>query len=464
MSSASPATAASLRAGDPLPRRHVVLAVVAIALLMASVDQTIVSTALASVQGDLDAPINWSTWTITVYALGQILAMPLAGRLSDQYGRARVFLAAVVVFTISSLLCGLAANIYELVALRALQSLGGGAFLPSAVGIISDCYGRDRDRAIGLFTSVFTAGALVGPVMGGLFVTYWSWRGIFFINVPLGLLLLCLGSLLIPKGTRGAHERIDLAGIVLFIVGLLGFMFAISSLGADGADVPEVLGALVIGLLALAAFARHSALTAHPFIPLALLLGRRFVVVNGINLLSGATVLAFGALLPIYAMNRYGLSVLASGLLLSARAVGTMAIASASAFALRRTGYRWPMRIGFGVIATGMVLLSLPARGLGPQAWLAATAAITGVGMGIMIPASNNAGIELAPANAAAISGIQSMSRQIGGITGVSVVAAVSAASADAATAQAYAFLVFGVVLVLIIPFVSLVPERRGGW
>jgi MFS family permease len=162
---------------DSSPRRNVVFAVVSLALFMASVDQTIVATALSTLQHDLHAPINWGGWTITIYALGQIIAMPLAGKISDSYGRKRIFLVAAAVFTVSSLCCGLVTSIYLLVPLRAVQSLGGGAFMPSATGIVSDAFGRDRDRALGMFTSIFPIGGIVGPAIGGLFVQYWSWRG-----------------------------------------------------------------------------------------------------------------------------------------------------------------------------------------------------------------------------------------------------------------------------------------------
>src|SRR5579862_7278307 len=123
--------------------------------------------------------------------------MPTAGTISDMYGRKKVFIGAVVLFTTASLCCGLATNIYMLVALRALQALGGGAFMPSATGIVTDLFGADRDRAIGMFTSIFPIGVIVGPVLGGVFVTYWSWRGIFLVNIPVGAALLVLGAVVI---------------------------------------------------------------------------------------------------------------------------------------------------------------------------------------------------------------------------------------------------------------------------
>src|SRR5580704_12345986 len=122
--------------------------------MMASVDQTIVATALPSIQRDLGSPVNWSSWTITVYALGQVMVMPLAGKIGDQFGRKQVFLGAVMLFTVASLCCGLTGNIYVLIALRGVQALGGGAFMPSATGIVTEIFGRNRDRAVGLFASI----------------------------------------------------------------------------------------------------------------------------------------------------------------------------------------------------------------------------------------------------------------------------------------------------------------------
>ncbi len=458
--------AASAAAGAPQPRRHLVLAIVSIALLMASVDQTIVATALPSIQHDLNAPITISTWTITVYALGQIVAMPLAGRLSDLYGRKRLFLCAVALFTVASTLCALATNIYVLVALRALQALGGGAFLPSATGIVSDQYGRDRDRAIGLFTSVFPIGGLIGPVLGGLFVTIWSWRGIFVINIPLGLVLLALGAWLLPATSGGrARTRIDFLGIALMVAGLIGVLYAISTLGSQGVTVAGFAVPLSVGAALLVVFVRHCAVTEAPFMPVTLIRRREFAVMNLINVLSGAASIGFGALIPLYAVHRYGMSELTAGTLLTARAVGTIAVAGVAAFAIRRTGYRWPMRIGFLITGGGLIAIaSAPVAGVSPQLWLTVSGAITGIGMGISIPSNNNAGLDLAPDDAAAISGLRAMSRQIGGIIGVSVIAAASAGQPNSAHAQAWAYLVLGVIMLLLVPLVSVVPEKRGRW
>jgi EmrB/QacA subfamily drug resistance transporter len=460
------AIAPPITAGDPQPRRYLVFAVVSIALFMASIDQTIVATALGTLQTDLHAQVNWSSWTITIYALGQIIAMPLAGTISDQYGRKKVFLAAIVLFTVASLCCGLADNIYVLVALRAIQAIGGGAFMPSATGIVSDQFGRDRDRAIGLFTSILPIGGVVGPVLGGVFVTYWSWRGIFLVNVPIGVVLFGLALAFVPGGGKRATHRLDATGVALLAAALLGVMIAISYLGSASAapiSVPFLLP-LVVGLAGLVLFVRHSARATAPFVPLRLLTGPGFGVMNLINFVWGSAVFGFGTLVPLYAEQRYGIRTLEAGTLLTARAVGMIAVAALAALALRRTGYRLPMIVGFVTGALGLVLMAVPAPGGSAYLWLAISAAVVGVGVGVAVPASNNAILQQAPESTAAVTGLRGMFRQSGGITGISVVTAIMARSSDPGLVQAYALVVLAGLMVALIPLVFRVPEHRGSW
>jgi len=460
--------AAEEPAGDPpSSRRFLIFGVTAIALFMASIDQTIVSTALGSLTHDLHAAINWASWTITIYALGQIVAMPVAGALSDIYGRKRLFIGSVVLFTVASLCCGLSTNIYELVILRALQAFGGGAFMPSATGIVSDQFGADRDRAIGLFTSIFPIGAIVGPILGGVFVAYWSWRGIFLVNVPLGIILLALAAVVIPgSGRRREHQpSLDITGVAELGAGLLGLMLAIGFLGSlNREQAPLALLPLAVGLVALGLFVRHCARAEHPFIDIRLFRERSFATMNVINFFNGAAVIGFASLVPLYAEERFGLKALSAGTLLTMRAVGMLAVAALATFALRRTGYRPPMIAGFAVTAIGTALLAFPVAGISPYAWLAIAAGVTGIGTGVSLPASNNATLQLVPAKAASISGLRGMFRQAGGITGVSIATALVARSSHPGLTQAAMFTVLAVIMILLIPLTFLVPEHRGTW
>ncbi|GAA1600266.1 MFS transporter [Kribbella sancticallisti] len=453
-------------ADEPLAHRRIVFGIVSMALLMASIDQTIVATALNAIRGDLNAELTWSGWTITIYALGQIIVMPLAGRIGDQFGRRRVFLGAAVLFTVASLACSLADNIYLLVVFRAFQAIGGGAFMPTATGIVSEQFGRDRDRAIGMFTSIFPLGGIIGPIIGGVIVTYWSWREIFIVNVPIGILLIVLGLKFIPRGTPAPGARIDATGAALLALTLLFGMYGISSLGSSGASPadPLFIGAEVLAITLGVLFVRHANRHAAPIIGVNLLRGGGFGAMNSINFLFGAAVLGFGALVPLYAESRYGIQPLQAGTLLTARAVGMICLASLAVFALRRTGYRGPMIGGFLLVAGGMTLMSLAPHGLTPYGWLALAAGITGIGMGLSIPASNNAILQLAPDQISAITGLRGMFRQSGGIVAVSVTTTILAHSANGGLAQAHSFLVFAAVLLLIVPLTLLVPDHRGSW
>jgi EmrB/QacA subfamily drug resistance transporter len=461
--------------GAAQPRRFLVFAIVSLALMMASVDQTIVATALPTLQRDLHTQVNWSTWTITIYALGQILMMPLAGKLGDQYGRKRVFLIAVVVFTVASLCCGLAGNIYLLIGLRFIQALGGGAFMPSATGIVAQMFGPDRDRALGLFSSIFPIGGIIGPVLGGVFVTYWTWRGIFLVNVPAGLVLLILGAIFIPASVRRADQALDIRGVALLGATLLSAMLGIAYLGSaqsgTGAAVtrtspasPEFLVPELAAIVALVAFVRHSARARAPFIPLRFLAGKGFGVMNLLNFLFGSAALGFAALVPLYAQDRYGLRSLEAGTLLTARAVGMIAVAGMAVFLLRRTGYRWPMVVGFTLTAAGLIAMAVAPPVLSVYEWLALAAAICGIGMGVCTPAANNATMQLAPEQTAAVAGLRGMFRQSGAITALSLTGAIVARSANPGLALAHAFLVFAALLIGTLPLILLVPEHRGSW
>lgn len=433
------------------------------ALFMSSMDQTIVATGLNAIQTDLHAELTWSGWTITVYSLGQIIAMPLAGKLGDHFGRKKVFLIAVVVFTAASMACGLAGNIYVLVALRAVQALGGGAFIPSATGIVADHFGPGRDRAVGMFTSIFPIGGILGPILGGVFVTYASWRTMFFVNVPVGVVLLALGWRLIRETPRKPAERIDVRGLLLLASLMLTAMYGMTNLD-DGVTSPWFLVPFGAAVVFAWLFVRHTVRTRTPFIPLNLLRGRGFGAMNVLNLLFGGAAIGFGALVPLYAEERFHLDALSAGTVLTARGVGVICVSALAVLTLRRLGCRIPMTVGFGLIVTGFVLMAFPPPNVDGYLWLTVAAGITGVGMGVSVPASNNAGLQQAPDQIASIAGLRGMFRQSGSIIAVSVMTAVAANSANPAMAQAHGFVILSALLLIAVPLIFTIPDHRGNW
>ena len=451
-------------------RLGVVFAIIALALLMMSIDATIVATALHSLRLELHTSINWTGWTITAYSLGFVVILPVAGKLSERYGCRRVFLGSVAAFTLASLACGLADNIYVLVALRALQAAGGAGFTPSATEIIVDHFGKARDRAVSLFGSIFSIGMMIGPIFGGLFVSYWTWRGIFLVNVPIGIAVIVLGLRYIPqdRSRRGGNRAsMDVTGMLLLGGGLLAGMLAISYVAENDAHAisPILAIPLAIAVVALWLFFRHINRSADPFIPPRLISGPGFGTVNLINALFGGVTSGAVALIPLYASNRYGINALGGGTLLVAQGAAAIIFSIAAAFALRRTGYRGPMYIGGVVIAVGMLLLALaPPAGIPPYVWLAGSAFLVGVGRGANNPASRNAGLQLAPKQSSILAALRTMSMAIGTIITISIVTAILASSDDPGRTQAWLFALAGVVLVAALPLVARVPEHRGSW
>jgi EmrB/QacA subfamily drug resistance transporter len=455
--------------GRPI-HRGLVFTIVALALLMMSIDSTIVATALHSLRRELHTSIDWTGWTITAYSLGFVVLLPISGKLSKQYGCRRVFVGSVVAFTIASLCCGLADNIYVLVALRGLQAAGGAGFTPSATEIIVDHFGDARDRAVSLFGSIFAIGAMIGPIFGGLFVSYWTWRAIFLVNVPIGAAVIVLALWYVPRDrsrTAASHPSMDSAGMALLGCGLLAGMLAVTYLAERNARAwsPGFAIPLAIAIVALWAFFRHINRSAHPFIAPRLISGLGFGAVNLVNGLYGGVTSGAVALIPLYARNRYGINALDSGTLLIAQGAAAILLSIVGAFALRRTGYRLPLYVGAAVIATGLLLLALhPAAGLPPYVWLAGSAFLVGVGRGANNPASRNAGLQLAPEQSSTLAALRTMCMAIGTIVTISIDTAILATSPDPGSIQAWLFVATAALFIVALPLITRIPEHRGSW
>ena len=298
---------AGTAAADRAPHRRLIFFICSVALFMTSINGSMVGTALPRIGNALHTTINWTGWTITIYQLGQVLAAPISGRISDQFGRKKVFLVCIAIFTSASMLCGLSRSIEMLLPLRFIQALGGGAFIASASGIVADHFGKDRDRAIGMFTSITPIGSIVGPVIGGVIAQYWSWRGVFFVNVPIGILLLTLTTRFVPRGGTRETGRFDVTGVVQLASLIIAGMLTITLLGEKHASVAIDIAPVcaLVAIVMAVVFIKHIKRVESPFIPPRLLLSKEFVPINLVNLLYGTAALGFATMVPLYAENRY---------------------------------------------------------------------------------------------------------------------------------------------------------------
>src|SRR4030081_3663932 len=216
-------------------RGYLLYALCVIGVLMFSIDGSIVAVALPTMMTDLNTTLPLIAWTLAGYTLAQVALQPAIAKFSDNFGRNRVFLVCIFVFTISSLLCALAPNVWVLIACRVLQAMGGSGLMPSATGIVVSAYpAHQRERLIGLFTSIIPIGAIIGPNLGGLTLTKSSWRGIFFINLPIGFaILFALRQRFFLDKPPEQEKPIDYPGILLFASSIASLMIALTSLGSS---------------------------------------------------------------------------------------------------------------------------------------------------------------------------------------------------------------------------------------
>jgi EmrB/QacA subfamily drug resistance transporter len=451
-------------------RRCLIFVTAALGLLMYSIDSTVVAVAFPNFIKDFGTNVLWGAWTISIYLIAITTVMPLAGKLSDSLGRKKVFLTSLILFTASSLACGLAPNIYSLVAFRFLQGIGGASFLPTASGIVSDHFPENRERAIGLFTSIFPIGGIVGPNLGGWIVSRYSWRYIFYINLPIGIGLIVLIMILLKDEKVFSRPHIDFKGVSFFSGGILFLMLSLNLIGESFSvstlPFAAIFSALSFFLLFL--FCRQEKKDPSPILDMALLKSKPFLAANLYNMMVGAGVFAIFAFIPLYTTSVHGLSTLMSGMILTPRSLGIIPASAITSFLLRRWGYRWPMVLGLTLISLATLLLSLR-----PQLWkmmgidlgiaeiLAFLIMLSGIGMGIALPASNNACIELMPEKVATITGLRGMFRTVGGALGVSLITIILHSTSDLANGFRITFISFGLGLLFAIPLVFFMPAGK---
>ena len=438
---------------------------------MYSIDMTVVAVAFPNFIKDLHTNVLWAAWSISIYLVAVTSVMPLMGKLSDSLGRKKVFLISLILFTASSLACGVAPNIYSLVVSRFLQGVGGASFLPTAAGIVSDQFPGHRERAIGLFTSIFPIGGIVGPNLGGWIVSRYSWRYIFYINLPIGIILIALILILLKDSKILSRPHIDFVGASFFFGAILFLMFGLSLIAENFSILSLLLTIifLAVSFSFLYLFFRQEEKDSNPILDMALLRSKPFLAANLYNMMVGAGVFGIFAFVPLYATSVHKLSTLVSGMILTPRSLGTIPASAITSFLLKRWGYRWPMVLGVCITSLATILLGGPGLQLsrmigihfGVAEILAFIVMISGIGMGIALPASNNACIELMPEKVATITGLRGMFRSVGGAFGISLITIILHLSSTPTNGFRITFISFGLVVLFTIPLIFLMPTGK---
>ena len=365
-------------------------------LLLASLDQTIVSTALPTIVGEIGGIAHLS-WIVTSYLLATTVVIPLYGKLGDIYGRRPVLLTAITIFLAGSALCGMAQNLPELIAFRAIQGLGGGGLIVTTMAVIGDIVSpRERGRYQGFFGGVFGLSTVIGPLLGGFFVDHLTWRWIFYINLPLGLIALAVINVTFRTPHQPSHPTIDYAGAALLTVALTGIVLITSLGGTLIHTAPVSLFALVlVSAAALIAFVRIEYVTTHPLLPPSLFKNQTFVVAITIGFIIGAALFGSITLLPTYFQVVKGVEPTAAGLYMTPMMLGVFVSSMTSGQIITWTGrYKIFPICGTALMTLALFLLShlsLATNSLTASAYMLLLGVGLGMVMQILVMAVQNA-------------------------------------------------------------------------
>jgi EmrB/QacA subfamily drug resistance transporter len=356
-----PVTSA-VAAPGPLSHQQVlvVFSGLLLGMLLGALDQTIVATALPTIVGELGG-LEHLSWVVTAYLLASTASTPLWGKLGDLYGRKRVYQATIVIFLVGSALCGLSQNMWQLILFRGLQGLGGGGLIVTSQGIVADVVSpRERGRYQGIFGSVFGVTSVAGPLLGGFFVDHLSWRWVFYVNLPIGVIALLVTAATLPALARRVQHQIDYVGTLL-LAAATTCVVLLTTLGGNvypwlsPASFALAAGAIILVGLFVAVERR----AAEPVLPLGLFRNRVFTLASAISFVVGFALLGTTTFLPLFLQVVQGVSPTLSGLRMLPMMAGVLITSIGSGHLITRWGRYKPFPIaGLATMAVGLYLLS----------------------------------------------------------------------------------------------------------
>jgi EmrB/QacA subfamily drug resistance transporter len=412
---------------DDEHRKWWTLVAVSFGLFMIMLDNTVVNVALPSIQKDLGVSVSSLEWVVNAYFLTFAVLMLTGGKLADLYGRRRIFVAGLVIFTVSSLACGLAANGETLIAARAVQGVGAAMMNPATLSIITATFPpRQRGMAMGIWVGVSAVALALGPITGGLLAEHASWSWIFFINVPIGIFAIVAARIVIRE-TRdtSADQRLDLPGLVSSGIGLFALTYALIEANSKGWTSPEILALFCISVVGFAAFVLVEQRQRAPMLDLALFRDRTFTGANLTMLLVALAMFGVFFFISLYVQGILGYSPVQAGASFLPMTLAIIFVAPVAGKLSDRVGSRWLMSGGMLLVSISLVLFSLLDES--STFWnLFPALLVGGVGMAMAMTPTTAAAMGSVPVDKAGVgSGVLNSSRQVGGALGIAVMGAI---------------------------------------
>jgi EmrB/QacA subfamily drug resistance transporter len=416
----------------PENRKWWTLGAVAFGLFMIMLDNTIVNVALPSIQQDLNIGISELEWVFNGYALTFGVLMLTGGKLADMLGRRRIFVAGLVIFTVASLACGLAASAGMLIGARVVQGVGSALMNPATLSIITATFPpRQRGMAIGIWAGVSAMALAIGPLVGGLITEHWSWNWIFFINVPIGILAIVVARLVIDESRdMSAEQRLDLPGLLSSAIALFALTYGLIEANTYGWTSARILALFAVAAVGFAVFILLELRQRVPMLDLKLFKNGTFAGANSVMLLVGLAMFGVFFYNSLFLQNIIGWSAVQTGASFLPMTVLIILIAPLAGKYSDRVGSRWLM--GGGMVLLAISLLIFSRLDATSDFWdILPGLLIGGLGMAVVMTPTTAAAMGSVPVDKAGVgSAVLNSGRQVGGALGIAVMGAIVASYA----------------------------------
>jgi EmrB/QacA subfamily drug resistance transporter len=429
----------SASAPGAAPRTGATLAIVSLALFMVVLDNLVVTVALPAIRADLGATLQSLEWTINAYTLAFAVSLIPGAALGDRFGRKRLFLAGLTLFTLASAGAALAPTTGALVAARAIQGVGGAVVAPLTLTLLADAFpANKRGAALGIWSGISGTGIALGPIVGGAVVDGISWHWIFWINVPIGLALIPVAALLL-KESYGPSRALDIPGFGLAASGLFSLVFGLVRGQSEGWTSPVILVSLIAGVAILAAFVAWERHTENPMVPMQLFRKRAYAVTNGVSFFMYFG--TFGSIFLLTQILQYvlGYTPFEAGLRMLMWTGATMVVAPIAGVLSERHGSRAFMATGLAMQAAALTWFAATTTTSVTFSQQAIAFVLAGAGMGLVFAPSASALLSVvSPAQAGQASGTNNAIREVGGVFGVAVLSTIFSGSGSLTSTQGF--------------------------